>query len=130
MTLFGATSRGTRLGSSGPRPAPGSLASKPLVAVAIAALTLAACSGSGNSGDPTGTAPPPATAGDPGCTGSCVTSTSFLTSAEVGTIIAQAVAEAQAQSAPATIAVVDRVGNVLGEFRMNGARTAVQVSSQ
>ena len=53
MTLFGATSRGTRLGSPGPRPASEPLASRSLVAAAIAVFTLAACSGSGNSGDPT-----------------------------------------------------------------------------
>ncbi len=35
--------------------------------------------------------------------------------------MARAVAEAQARNAPATIAVVDRVGNVLGVFAMNGA---------
>lgn len=130
MTLLGATSRGDHLRSLGPKPGTGPAGRKALVAVAIAALCLAACSGSGNSGDPTGTAPPPATAGDPGCTGSCATAATFLTAADVGTVIAQAVAEAQAQAAPATIAVVDRVGNVLGVFRMNGARTAVLISSQ
>ncbi|HET9482805.1 MAG TPA: heme-binding protein [Xanthomonadales bacterium] len=96
-------------------------------------MSLAGCSGSGNSGDPVGTAPspsPPPGPSDSGCDGSCVTASSFLTQAEVGRIIAQAAAEASAQGAPATIAVVDRVGNVLGLFRMNGARTAVQISSQ
>ena len=44
-----------------------------------------------------------------------------LTSAEVGKIISQAVGEAQARSKPAVISVVDRVGNVLAVFRMNGA---------
>lgn len=44
-----------------------------------------------------------------------------LTSAEVQQIIAQAAAEATAQGAPAAIAVVDRVGNVLAVFQMNGA---------
>ena len=44
-----------------------------------------------------------------------------LTSAEVQQIIAQAAAEAIAQGAPAAIAVVDRVGNVLAVFQMNGA---------
>ena len=131
MTLFGATSRGASLWSPDPKPRFATLGRKALVAAAIAALSLAACSGSGNSGDPTGTAPPPpTTAGDNGCTGSCVTAASFLTTAEVGTIIAQAVAEAQAQGTPATIAVVDRVGNVLGVFRMNGSSATVEVSSQ
>ncbi len=44
-----------------------------------------------------------------------------LSSADVQTIIAQAVAEANARNAPATIAVVDRVGNVLAVFQMTGA---------
>jgi uncharacterized protein GlcG (DUF336 family) len=44
-----------------------------------------------------------------------------LTSADVQTILAQAVNEATARNAPATIAVVDRVGNVLAVFQMNGA---------
>ncbi len=44
-----------------------------------------------------------------------------LTSADVQQIIAQAVQEANAQGMPAAIAVVDRVGNVLAVFQMNGA---------
>ena len=44
-------------------------------------------------------------------------------------MLAQAVAEAQAQNAPATIAVVDRVGNTLAVYRMNGARSVVQITS-
>ncbi len=98
--------------------------------LAVLAVALAGCSGSSNSGGsaPGTTTPPPST-GDTGCTGSCATSASFLTAAEVSTIIAQAVAEAQGQNTPATIAVVDRVGNVLGVFRMNGARTQVTISS-
>ncbi|PQA86855.1 heme-binding protein [Hyphococcus luteus] len=50
-----------------------------------------------------------------------------LTASEVETIIAQAVGEANARSTPATIAVTDRVGNVLGVFVMNGARTTTTV---
>jgi uncharacterized protein GlcG (DUF336 family) len=44
-----------------------------------------------------------------------------LSVADVQQIIAQAVAEAQARNAKATIGVIDRVGNVLGIFKMNGA---------
>jgi uncharacterized protein GlcG (DUF336 family) len=44
-----------------------------------------------------------------------------LTADEVGRVIAQAVGEASARARKATIAVVDRVGNVLGVFRMTGA---------
>ena len=43
--------------------------------------------------------------------------------------MARAVAEAQARNARATIAVVDRVGNVLGVFRMTGAATTVTLRS-
>ena len=65
-----------------------------------------------------------------GCTGSCATAATYLTVADVQTILAQAVAEAQARSALATIAVVDRVGNVLAVYRMgNVAAHVVSVSS-
>ena len=45
-----------------------------------------------------------------------------LTAAEVEDIVARAVAEATARGTPATIAVVDRLGNVLGVYIMTGAR--------
>jgi uncharacterized protein GlcG (DUF336 family) len=98
-------------------------------ALVAATLVVAGCSGGGNSGSSVGTAPPPAGTPDSGCTGSCVTAGSLLTSSDVGRIIAQAVQEAQGQNTPATIAVVDRVGNVLGVYRMAGARTQVTVTS-
>ena len=104
-----------------------------LAVALIVSCALAACSGSGNSSDPVGTAPPPSPQpgpSDSGCDGSCVTANSFLTPADVGRVIAQAAAEATARNTPATIAVVDRVGNVLGLFRMNGARTAVLITSE
>ncbi len=47
-----------------------------------------------------------------------------LTAADVGQILAQAASEAEGRGRPATIAVVDRVGNVLGVFRMDGANAA------
>jgi uncharacterized protein GlcG (DUF336 family) len=53
-----------------------------------------------------------------------------LTAADVDRIIAQAVQEAQARGRPATIAVVDRVGNVLGVFRMNGAITGLTITTR
>ncbi|MEQ8953633.1 MAG: heme-binding protein, partial [Gammaproteobacteria bacterium] len=52
------------------------------------------------------------------CDGSCTTAQSFLTEADVRRIISQAVNEARARNALATIAVTDRVGNVLGVYRM------------
>ncbi|MBI3517227.1 MAG: heme-binding protein, partial [Proteobacteria bacterium] len=52
-----------------------------------------------------------------------------LTAAQVQTIILQAVNEASARGTPATVAVVDRVGNVLGVMQMSGAPANVTVSS-
>ncbi|HQW82675.1 MAG TPA: heme-binding protein [Pseudomonadota bacterium] len=95
----------------------------------VFAIFIAGCSGSGNSGDPVGTSPPPAGTTDSGCTGSCANADSFLSVADVQKLIAQAVNEAQALNQPATIAVVDRVGNVLGVYRMTGARSTVTISS-
>uniref|UniRef100_UPI0020BFA386 heme-binding protein n=1 Tax=Sphingopyxis sp. MSC1_008 TaxID=2909265 RepID=UPI0020BFA386 len=45
-----------------------------------------------------------------------------LTAADVERVLAQAISEAQARGLPSVIAVTDRVGNVLGVFRMTGAR--------
>ncbi len=67
--------------------------------------------------------------GSGGCSGSCTTATSALTVADVQHVIAQAVTEAQANNVKATIAVVDRVGNVLGVFQMNGAVATVTITS-
>jgi uncharacterized protein GlcG (DUF336 family) len=50
-----------------------------------------------------------------------------LSQADVQQIVAQGVAEAQARSLPATFAVVDRVGNVLAAFAMNGANPRLAV---
>jgi uncharacterized protein GlcG (DUF336 family) len=69
---------------------------------------LIAC-GSGKSIDPK-----PST----NCSGSCI-SNEHLTVNDVKQIIGQAALEAQARNAAATIAVSDRVGNVLAVFRMN-----------
>ncbi len=48
---------------------------------------------------------------------------------DVNRIIAQAVQEADSRAMPATIAVVDRVGNVLGVYQMPGAPATVTVTS-
>lgn len=52
-----------------------------------------------------------------------------LSAADVGQVIAQAVAQARADNAVATIAVVDRVGNVLGVYVMSGTARDVRVAS-
>lgn len=53
----------------------------------------------------------------------------FLTTTDVEKIISQAVGEAQARGLRGTIAVVDRVGNVLAVFRMTGASGTFTISS-
>jgi uncharacterized protein GlcG (DUF336 family) len=102
--------------------------SRPGVTAIAAALLLAACGGGGGDGVSRDV-------GDPGplgqgCTGSCATASVFLTTDDVQSVIARAVAEAQARNAPATIAVVDRVGNVLGVFAMNGAPSTITITSR
>lgn len=93
-------------------------------------LLIAACSGQGNAPPVVGTAPPPAGIGTQGCTGSCASAASFLAVAELERIIAQAAQEAQARNRPAVIAVVDRVGNVLGVYRMSGAPATMRIASE
>ncbi len=53
-----------------------------------------------------------------------------LTTDDVKQIIAQAVFEAQAQNAQATIGVIDRVGNVLAIFKMNGAAPTFTINGE
>jgi uncharacterized protein GlcG (DUF336 family) len=64
------------------------------------------------------------------CDGSCVNTSSFLSAAEVEQIISQAVSEASLQNANATIAVSDRVGNILGVYAMTGSDTFVTIRSE
>ena len=81
--------------------------------IAVFAAVLAGCGGGAGGGTSNAQIPSP----------------NFLTAADVATVIAQAVAEAKARNAPATIAVVDRVGNVLGIFAMTGAAPTFTISS-
>ena len=83
----------------------------PLISMLSSAL-LVACSSGSDTQSRTGTDP------TPNCNGSCATPTSNLTITDVQTVLAQAIAEAQARDTKATIAVVDRVGNVLAVYRM------------
>ena len=89
-------------------------------------LALSACSGGDQVASTQGTDTTPGN-----CNGSCVTASSGLTVADVQHVLAQGIAEAQAQGANATLAVVDRVGNVLAVYRM-GAPSArvVTITSQ
>ncbi len=99
------------------------------IAIALSSIAMLSACGGGSQPAPVGVTPPPPAAGDIGCTGSCVNAASKLTTADIQNIIGQAVGEASALGQPATIAIVDRVGNVLAVFRMTGARTAVTISS-
>lgn len=96
------------------------------------ALALASCGGDGppSNGGATG-APGPAPTPAPPPAGQVfsVPAAESLSSAEVGTIIAQAAAEARARGAAATIAVTDRVGNVLAVFAMPGAAPLARIPS-
>ena len=92
-----------------------------------AALLAAALVGCGGGSGPSSRGTGDNAAG--GCSGFCQETATRLEVAEVQGIVARAVAEAQARNTAATIAVVDRVGNVLALFRMNGAATAITVTS-
>jgi len=91
----------------------------------IALVSLAACGG-GSRSHVAGVDPATPAAG---CAGQCADTATSLSVADVEVILAQAVAEAQARSVSATIAVVDRVGNVLAVFRMSGAAGTVTIRS-
>ncbi len=84
------------------------------VIASIASAALLGCTG-GSSGN-----------GGGGCAGSCA-QPAGLSSAEVQLIVARGVAEAQANGVAATIAVVDRVGNVLVVVQMPGAPDAIRI---
>jgi uncharacterized protein GlcG (DUF336 family) len=89
-----------------------------LAEICLAALLL------GLAGCPGGSAPTTST-----CSGHCTGTAARLTVADVENVISRGVAEAQARGVSATIAVVDRSGNVLAVFAMQGARATVTVDS-
>ncbi len=94
--------------------------------VSAVALSLSGCGGGGGSTTPVVTPPPP----PPTPTAAyAVPAQEFLTVADVQQIIAQAVAEAQARNKPAAIAIVDRVGNLLALFRMNGVNLTLRIAT-
>ena len=95
------------------------------ITTALVLLVLGGCSG-GSQQEVTGVDPGTP---DQGCTGSCADTANNLTIADIESVVAKAVAEAQARGVNATIAVVDRVGNVLTVFRMTGAATSITVAS-
>ncbi|MEZ5598873.1 MAG: heme-binding protein [Pseudomonadales bacterium] len=93
------------------------------LAAAAFCTALAACGGGGSGGAP-GADPTPTA-----CSGTCADTSSLLTVADVQTVIARGVAEAKARNVQATIAVVDRVGNVLGIYRMAGQDPTVHIAT-
>ncbi len=98
--------------------------------VLLLAALLGACGGGGSSASSVGGGGGGGgTGGAPVCDGSCASASTALGVAQVEGVIARAVAEAQARNARATIAVVDRVGNVLAVYAMDGAAPTVTVRS-
>jgi len=116
------------------------LLSHPLCQVAMAVLIVLglsapSCSGGDSAGDsaqvaatsptpsPPPTPPPPPTTPAPA-------PALNLTENDVNTVVLQAVNQASALGAPATIAVVDRVGNVLAVTQMTGAPPMATITSE
>jgi uncharacterized protein GlcG (DUF336 family) len=99
--------------------------------VASLSLALAGCGGGGGGGGNTGGGAPTPTPTGGGIGGLFTPPAQVaLSVAEVQQIIAQAVGEAQRRGLPSYIAVTDRVGNVLGVFRMNGAPGTTRISTK
>ncbi|MBB6124139.1 heme-binding protein [Sphingobium subterraneum] len=93
--------------------------------VAALALLLASCGGGGgSSSSPAPVTPTPAPTrsySDP--------AQEALSISDVQAVVGHAVAEAQARSLPAVIAVTDRVGNVLAVYSMPGARATATTAA-
>lgn len=100
-----------------------------VLSIVALSLGLSACGGGSSGGD--SVAAEQGAVGNPAPTGTPTTCgvNCFLSPADVETILAQAVTEAEARNIGATIAVVDRVGNVLGVFQSTGADSFVTVTS-
>ena len=95
----------------------------------MGALLLTSCGGGGGGGSTPTPSPTPTPTPTP--TGGLYAppAAEALTTSDVERVLAQAIAEAQARSLPSVIAVTDRVGNVLGVFRMTGARATATTSA-
>jgi uncharacterized protein GlcG (DUF336 family) len=100
-------------------------------ATAICALILGSCGGggggsSGGGGSTPVPVPPPPPPPAPQSL-YAVPAPESLTQADVQQVLAQGVNEARARGLPATLAVVDRVGNVLAVFAMTGANPRLAI---
>ena len=104
---------------------------KVTASLAAMALVLSSCGGGNSSGTTPAPSPTPTPNPSPPPAGGNFTAPAqeALTVGEVQQVIAQAVSEAQRRNLPSVIAVVDRVGNVLAVFRMNGARALARTSA-
>jgi len=109
---------------------------RPTGFVAMAALVLGACGGGGGGGGGSGggdplpppiVTPTPVPSPPPPARLYSAPALEALTPADVQSVLARGIAEAQARGLPATLAVVDRVGNVLAVFAMNGANPRLSV---
>ncbi|MDC1307488.1 hypothetical protein N8Z40_05790, partial [Pseudomonadales bacterium] len=89
-------------------------------------VLLASCGGGGSSSQEQSAvnSPVSTTPASIDCGSACALSVD-----DVELVIAQAVAEAKARNIAGTIAVVDRVGNVLGVFQMQGADEFITITS-
>lgn len=90
-------------------------------------LFFCACSG-GSSGDGSSSNSSGAESANFGCDGSCANSN--LTSSDVEQILNQSVNAASALGVSATLAIVDRVGNVLALYAMDGANPSTRIDGQ
>ena len=89
---------------------------------------LGACGGGGSGGNGEGSSTS-VDSGNATCTGQCAEGGFALTVADVKQVLAQAIAQADAMGALATIAVVDRVGNVLAVYSMAQGGQNVTIST-
>ena len=99
----------------------------PALLAACTLLALAGCGGGDGSSSPTPTPTPSPTATGSGSGSYTAPAQVSLSTADVQKVLAQAAAQAQADSAPGVIAVTDRVGNVLAIMRMTGAPATAHI---
>ncbi|MBA6411574.1 heme-binding protein [Parahaliea sp. F7430] len=92
------------------------------------ALLLVACGGGSGSGNSEGSSGDKDPSNKP-CVGQCADDARRLTITDVEQILAQAIAQSRAMGEEATIAVVDRVGNVLAVHRMAASAAEVAIST-
>lgn len=97
--------------------------------VCVFGAVLNACGGGGGGSQPAAavaqSVPPAAIV----CDGQCAKDAEGLSTADVKRVLAQAIAQAEALGVEATIAVVDRVGNILAVHRMADASPRVEIAT-